>query len=187
VTGDGAPPHLQLGRRFRARSRRGSEVVATFIGRGADESGMFVRLEDGRIARLDPRRMDWSTFEALAAQGPALRAGDQVVVEAGALARRGLLAEPVGADVVVQGTDGLVRVPARDVTGLFLLYRASDLQPGDRAILRSRSGNTYQGILQPEVEPDMLRLDVVGGKRVELRRGRLDMDAALVAIPVRLD
>lgn len=180
-------PDISFGERFRIRSARGSPYVARLIHSGEGESGLYVRLDDRRIARLDHGRIVWSTFARASDDGERiLQPGDEIVVESASGTLRGQLTEPVGADIAVRTSRGVVRVTRNTVLAVQLLFQARELRPGDRFIVRSRSGNEYQGAVN-SVEGERLGVQLRNGREVTLHLDRLDMNTLVVPIPLPLD
>lgn len=181
-------PEIAVGDRFTIRSVRGSEYRLLFLCFGEGQSGMYVRLEDGRIARLDQERLRWDTFQDLPRDEPVLRPGDEVLLECSSGTLRGSLLEPVTGEVSLRlpiGQD--LRLPLREVDELYLLFKASDLKPGDRLILRSKSGNEYRGTIKGLTPDRRLLVDLRNGGEANLRLSKLDLASIQVPIPIKLD
>ena len=183
-------PELLLGERFSIKSLRGSEYQVVFLCFGEGESGIYVRLDDGRIARLDHDRVRWDTFQDLpeGGRGEVLRPGDELLVECSSGSLRGTLLEPVGDVIALRlpiGQD--LRLPRREVAELFLLFKARDLKAGDRVLLKSKSGNEYRGTVKGLTADRRLLVDLISGGEANLRLGRLDLTTIQVPIPIALD
>lgn len=177
-------PPLCFGAAFTVRSRSGSRYACTFVHGGA---GLIVRLDDGRIARLDPDRIDWSTFAPRREAQSGLVPGDEVLVETATERLRGALLElPERAEVALRTRHGAVRrVPRERIKRLSLLFRARDLQPGDAFMVRSNSGSEYRGHVL-EASADHARVRLEAGATVNLRLERVDMSTLLVLVPIPL-
>mgnify|MGYP001249562489 CR=1 FL=1 len=185
----GGRPEIAVGDRFTIRSVRGSEYQVLFLCFGEGQSGMYVRLDDGRIARLDQERLRWDTYQDLPRDGEAvLRPGDEVLVECSSGTLRGTLLEPVREQVAIRlpiGQD--LRLPLGEVEELYLLFKARDLKPGDRLILRSKSGNEYRGTIKGLTPDKRLLVDLRNGGEANLRLSKLDLTSIQVPIPIALD
>lgn len=185
-----AHPVSDPGTRFRVRSRSGTEYGCVLLHRAPETGGLVVRLDDQRLARLDPERIDWATLE-LQGTGETTRAGDDVtVVLAGSQTQlRGTLLAPVGqGEVALRNASGREqRLPLATVREVLLGFRARDLQAGDRFVVRSRSGNYYRGRVAAVAADGTIQAALEGGSRVTIQWARLDPDSLLVLVPVQLD
>lgn len=182
-----ALPKPSFGQRFRVRSRSGNEYVARFLYRGDQESGVFVRLDNGQIARLLNSKIQWSTFVAASDRltEPVVGEGDDVVAECTEESFRGKLAGALGSRVLQLelATGRQKRLPRRDVLTVSLLFRAPELRKGDAFVLQSTSGREYSGrVLSVGSESATVRLD--NGKEVSLRMDRIDLNTLFVMIPL---
>ena len=177
---------LQAGDRFSIQSRRGSRYQVTFLAFGPEDAGWYVRLSDGRLARLDPARLDWPSREPLGVDPESLLApGDVVQIRAIGETVRGRLLERDSATLTVATKEGVWRtIPRHEVSKIHILFRASDLKRGDAVILRSRSGNEYQGSFQSIDAAGLIDLQLPSGDRLSVRKSRLDQDGIFVLIPV---
>ena len=182
-------PDLSFGQRFRVQSLRGSQYSVCLLSVGAGDSGIYIRLDDGRVARLDKRRLKWDTYEPLEAAGePPVHAGDEVLVECSSGTLRGTLLENVGDEVSLRlpiGSD--LKLPKGDVSEFYLLFRARDLKPGDRVILKSRSGNEYRGSVRSLVAGRRLVMTLTNGGEASLRLSKIDLSSIMVPIPIPLE
>jgi hypothetical protein len=185
----GGKPEIAVGDRFAITSVRGSEYKVLLLCFGDGQSGMYVRLDDGRIARLDQDRLRWETFHDLPREGePVLRPGDEVLIECASGSLRGTLVEPPGEQVALHlpiGQD--LRLPRGEIDELYLLFKARDLRPGDRIILRSKSGNEYRGTLKGLTADRRLLVDLRNGGEANLRLSKLDLTSIQVPIPIALE
>jgi hypothetical protein len=179
-------PEIAFGDRFRIQSLRGSRYLVTLLGVGQLESGLYVRLDDGRIARLDERRLRWDTYEPTSHVGdPPLREGDEVLAETSAGVLRGTLLEPPGAEVALRLSKGADRrLPRGEVDELNLLFRARDLKSGDRIVVNSKSGNEYRGLVRALGPGRRLQLRLDEGGNANLRLSKIDLSSLLILIKV---
>lgn len=179
-------PPLSFGDRFQIQSLRGSSYSVTLLARGEGESGLYVRLDDGRIARLDERRLKWDTFSAEGPpEEPPVRPGDEVLVDSSSGTLRGTLLEPIGGRVALRlpiGSD--LELPREEVSAIHLLFRARDLKAGDHVILRSKSGNEYQGLVRALGPGRRMQLRLKNGGSANLRLNKIDLASLLVLVPV---
>ncbi|RMG07122.1 MAG: hypothetical protein D6731_24345 [Planctomycetota bacterium] len=176
-------PRFRFGERFRVRSQSGKDYTARYLAVGEKESGLFVRLDSGELARLELRRLRWSTLERLESLPgqSTVREGDDVLVECSAGKLRGKLASGLG-ESMLRLENGLC-VDTREVYALHLLFRAPSLRAGDRFFVRSLSGRNYEGLcLSAGGEEAHARLD--SREEVRLRLASLDADTLYVAVPV---
>src|SRR4029077_15056709 len=84
------PPHetpssdawltLRPGDLVRVSSHSGNEYEATLVYAGMDDAGLYVRLGDGRLARLVPSRVNWKTLKRLGRGAIPIKPGDDVVM-----------------------------------------------------------------------------------------------------------
>ena len=158
----------------------------TFLAFGPEDAGWYVRLVDGRLARLDPGRLDWSSREPLGTDPDSLLSvGDLVQVRAIGETIRGRLLERDADSLTVATKDGVKRtLPRHELSKLWILFRASDLKRADAVILRSRSGNEYEGTFQSIDESGLIDLRLPSGDRLSVRKSRLDKDGIFVLIPL---
>ena len=174
---------LAPGDRFRVRSLRGSLYECTWI---CGEASWVVRLANGTLARLNPRRLNLSTFEALGASSrPFLHAGDEVLVRL-AQGGRELRAEVVGlraGALVLRTSEGRsMHVSPEALRSFALLFRAHSLCIGDHFRVHSRSGSLLSGQVLDALEDDRLRVTLSQGETVVVRSGRLDFDTLEVEL-----
>lgn len=176
-------PSLGFAERFRVKSRSGNQYVVRFLHRGEGDAGVFVRLDKGEIARLDPKRLKWSTYESasdIIGKG-AVKTGDDVLVECAAGSLRGNLASPLG-ETMLRLENGLC-IQNTEVYGLFIMFRAPSLKGGDRFWIKSNSGRDYSGTAL-NVTKDNARVRLTDRSEVTLRLSSLDVDSLFVAIPI---
>jgi hypothetical protein len=180
---DGLPTTLGFGERFRVKSRSGNAYVVRFLVAGEGDGGVFVRLDSGEIARLDPGRLEWSTCESASdtLDTPTVKVGDDLLLDCPAGPLVGKLAEELGG-ALIQFDNGLC-VRSEDVKGVALLFRAPELRVGDRFRVKSHSGGDYAGqILKLNKKQATVRL--ASREEVLLRLDSLDVDTLYVEIPV---
>ena len=133
---------LALGQRFRVKSVRGNPYEASFLTAGPEEAGLYVRLAaDGKLARLSPDRLDWTTLEP-GESSDALAPGDEVLATpSGGVEQRGRLMEPADERLTLQLAAGAVlQVPLHRLEQLRLLFASTDLRRGDEFMVKSASG-----------------------------------------------
>lgn len=186
IVTNSASNDLQAGDRFVIQSRRGSRYQMTFLAFGPEDAGWYVRLVDGRLARLDPGRLDWSSREPLGSDPASLLSiGDLLQVRSIGKTQRGRLLERDSDSLTIATKDGVKRSIARhEISKIWILFRASDLKRADVVILRSRSGNEYEGTFQSIDEGGLIDLRLPSGDRLSVRKSRLDKDGIFVLIPL---
>jgi hypothetical protein len=179
-------PNLCFGERFKVRSRRGKLYVLTFL-QWAD-MGVYVRLGNGDIARLDSKRVEWSSWAAASSTGaPVLGDGDDVLVEYDKGTVQGRLIE-FGASLTLRVRGGRnVEFQRDDVKTLYLLFRARKLKAGDTFIARTLSGSDLRGHVVTLTPEGLATVDLADGTRVNLAVAGLDPNTLNVLIPVPLD
>jgi hypothetical protein len=177
---------LRVGERFRVRSRSGSLYALTFLQHTKD---VLVRMDDNRVARLDPHRIAWSTFAPASHSGEwVLVPGDEIVVETARRTYRGTLSSRSSREIRMEFPDGRsLDISSQDVTGVRLLFRARSLNPGDQFIVNSCSGREYSGEVLDVEEEQAARVMLEGGQVVRLRMERIDMNSLLVPVPLPLE
>jgi len=184
-----ARPDLACGERFRIKSRRGTDYVVTFLHRERNGDGMYVRLSDRRIARLNDDRVRWSTYARVSQEGePLVAPGDQILVEMPSRSIRGKLAEEiVGDEIVIRRPSGrVIRVPRAMVVAFSLLFPAQNLTVGDRFMVQSKSGNQYRGVVTALPGRDRATVTLDDGREMKLRLERVDFRTLFVPVPVPL-
>ncbi len=181
------PPELAQGDRFRVQSHSGTVREALFIYQGEQESGWIIRLGDGRIARLDPTRIDWTSFESLEdTGGPLWIAGDELKLSTPANTVQGQLLEPIGEEISLRVEDDWdMRLPLVSVKTAEIRFRAADLKVGDRFEVKSRSGTAYAGTVV-ESWADSVKIVTEEGEPLTLRLRRLDLETLFVLVPIAL-
>lgn len=180
-------PPMEVGQRFRVKSLRGSVYEAVLLSKGEAGGGLYVRMDDGRIARLEPERLDWISFTKLKDDGRGLlHPGDQVYVVGPKGPVQGELLLPIKDVVVIRPTEGPVQRIAREqVMEIDLLSKSSDVKAGDRILARSGSGNEYRGLVK-ERTPDGYQVKLRVGGEARLRLAKLDLSSIRMAIPIPL-
>lgn len=180
-------PPMEVGQRFRVKSLRGSVYEAVLLSRGEAGGGLYVRMDDGRIARLESERLDWISFTKLKEDGRGLlHPGDQVYVVGPKGPVQGELLLPIKDVVVIRPTEGPVQRIAREqVMEIDLLSKSSDVKAGDRILARSSSGNEYRGLVK-ERTPDGYQVKLRVGGEARLRLAKLDLSSIRMAIPIPL-
>ncbi len=148
-----------------------------------DEESVFVRMDGGEVARLDSRRLKWSTYEAASdlIGTDVVKIGDDVLVECGAGSLRGTLANPLG-EAMLRLENGLC-IQGSDVYALHLMFRAPKLERGDRFWIKSNSGREYDGTVLSRTKENA-RVRLSSREEVTLRVGSLDIDTLFVAVPI---
>ena len=65
---------LTPGDLIEVHSRRDASHIysLTFLAIGSKAVGLYVRLSDGKLGRLDPGRVDWSTLKQVGSGSPVL-------------------------------------------------------------------------------------------------------------------
>ena len=171
----------------RVQSHSGTTYEATVIHAGRDQAGLYVRLSNGRLARLLPSRVNWRTLEKLGAANPIAKGDEIIVVALGGTERRGRLVMPLDDRVAVslpQGKTYSVPLDQTETKKFRLLFPTETLLPGDEFMVKSRSGKEYRG-LALEVDPlQVVALLRPSKERVTLRRENLDPTTLFVMIPV---
>lgn len=178
---------LSPGDRVKVTARGGTDYEVTVVHAGRDDAGLFVRLQDGTLARLLPSRIDWSSLQHLGTKEPVV-AGDEVLVVAlGGAQRRGRLASPLDDRVTISAGPGKVYSLPKDeveVKRFRLMFAAPNLCPGDEFLVTSRSGREYRGLAR-EVSPSRIVAELRPQRQsVVLRPDRLDLSTLKVLIPV---
>jgi hypothetical protein len=178
--------NLQAGDRFSIESRRGARYDLTFLAFGPEEAGWYVRLGDGRLARLDPARLDWGSREPLEEDADSLLTlGDLIQVRVVGETLRGRLLGRDATSLSITTQDGDKRsIEREEISEIWILFRAADLKRADSVILRSRSGNEYEGSFQSMDEEGLIDLQLLSGDRLSVRKNRLDEDGIFVLVPL---
>lgn len=180
---------LETGDRFRIVSYSGKKYEATFLLTGPQDAGLYVRLQDKKLARFAPARLIWTSLEKLAT-GDILYQGDDVLVQTkNGPEVLGKLVSVANDKIVLKTSAGKQVEVAFDnmVEGTFrLLFPASDLRPGDEFLVRSASGREYRGRASI-VERDRVTCTLLaGGEPVAIRVDNLDLRSLYVLIPLNL-
>ena len=160
----------------------------TLVAAGAEEAGLYVRLSDGRLARLDPARLDWSSRRVTGqSMGAVLCVGDILRLQLPGEAVRGRLLSRTASTLELATVGGPLRSLGRDqVLETLILFRASDMKRGDRLLLRSRSGNEYEGTFSRLDASGLIDLVLLNGEHLSVREARLDKEEFYVLVSVDL-
>lgn len=186
--GGASRPRLFFGERFRVRSRRGNTYVMTFLHWGA--SALYVRRDDGKIARMDDGRLEWTSYSTASEPlHPVLGAGDEVLVDSDTRGTvRGILLGIDGEQVALRTPDrGALRVALSEVQTLYLLYRAPELWPGELFLARSRWGDEYRGALEALSADGTGSVRFDDGSAGDLQLDQLEPSSIDVLVPIPLD
>lgn len=185
--GEDVVPPMEVGQRFSVKSIRGSLYEAVLLSRGENGGGLYVRMDDGRIARLERERLNWISFTKLKDDGRALlQPGDQLYVVGPKGPEQGELLLPIKDVVVIRPVEGsVVRIPRAQVMEVDLLSKSSDVKAGDRILARSSSGNEYRGLVKART-PDGYKVKLRVGGDARLRLAKLDLSSIRMAIPIPL-
>jgi hypothetical protein len=181
---------LESGERIRVRSRSGNTYEATVLAGGKGDAGLYVRLKDGRLARLSPDRLDVSSLERLG-RGPTIVAGDRMMLLLRSGPRlTGTVATLAAGELSLRADGGIVmRVAFADVVeeSPRLLFPASDLKRGDEIQVRSLSGHHYGGTVlgtAPGRITAILEGELAARGPTTLRVEQLDKDSLFVLVPI---
>ena len=180
---------LALGQRFRIKSVRGNAYEATFIVAGPEDAGLYVRLvENAKLARLSPDRLNWTTLEPGETTEPLVPGDEVIATPGGGQEQRGRLLEPADERVTLQTAQGAVfQVPLDRLESLQLLFPATDLRRGDEFLIKSATGSNYRGrAVRVEVDRLEVSLERSPGPPVSIRVDRLDLRSLRVLIPLVL-
>ena len=149
---------------------------------------VFVRKEDGTILRVTRKKLK---LESDLAHGsiPALREGDDVLLESAAGKLRGKLGETPDEDhfglLLSHGQE--LKVERSRLQAISLLLPSEELVGGARFMVKSKSGNSYEGTVG-QVLPDRRALvKLQNGRTVDLRLDRLQLETLVLSIPVPVD
>jgi hypothetical protein len=179
---------LQSGDGIQVRSFSGNLYSMTFLGVGDRQAGLYVRIPGRGLARLSPHRLDLDTLEQLA-PGRALLVGDEVLFEPeGGEELRGTLLSAPTRRLTIQGSGGqTLSVPLDSVVegSLRLLFRSSDLLPGDEFVVSSNSGQEYRGAVAA-VTGGALRVRSPEREEYTLLSERLNLYSIKVLIPIEV-
>ncbi|MEZ6185028.1 MAG: hypothetical protein R3F62_08480 [Planctomycetota bacterium] len=146
---------------------------------------MFVRTEDGAIQHVARKQLDLDEALERGTVAP-LREGDEVLLESAAGRLRGRLgADPDGEHLSLELSHGQeLKVERSKLQAIQLLYRTDELVGGVRFMVKSKSGNSYEGTVG-QVLPDRRALvKLMNGRTVDLRLDRLQLDSLVLSIPV---
>jgi hypothetical protein len=197
---------LEPGESFRVTSRRGNGYECQFIEEGMRDAGLYVRVAGGRLARLDPRRLDPTSLERRT-RSPIVHRGDHVLLrtassedgEQASVEHCGVVLAAEPTRLAVETPAGTIVRTLANIRGLRLLFRARDLRPGDEFLVESNSGRLYRGIARriewPRLTATLTRaVVVVSGSAllvpvrepVTIRLDYLDLETLRVLVPVTL-
>lgn len=177
---------LSIGDRFRVQSRSGRAYETTFLGCGPGSAGLYVRLEGGKLGRLSPERLRLETFERLLPDQVLCKGDEVLVTPTNGLEVRGRLVVPPTDRLTIERRHGeTVSVPFDgQVPGsLRLLFRSSDLRPGDEFWVESRTGKDYRATAT-RVTPGAVGGKKANGEELTLSADRLVLDSLVVLIPI---
>lgn len=178
---------LSFGDAFEVKSKRGSHYSLTLIHVGEGESGLFVRAEDGRIARLHHSSLDWDTLR-VKEDGDALRPGDRLLVESESGVLQGALESTAGDTLRLALPIGIpISLPRAELEACFLVFQARNLKRGDRLFVKSKSGNEYRGNIRAVGPGEKIRLRLENGTTTNLRLHKVDLSTLVVLIPLPTD
>lgn len=184
---DDAIASLSFGDAFEVKSKRGSHYSLTLIHIGDGESGLFVRAEDGRIARLHHSSLDWDTLQ-LRDTGDALRQGDRLLVESDSGVLQGALESTAGDALKLNLPIGIpISLPRAELGACYLVFQARNLKRGDRLFVKSKSGNEYRGTIRAVGPGEKIRLRLENGTTTNLRLHKVDLSSLVVLIPLPTD
>lgn len=173
-----SPP--PFGRRVSVTMACGVARRLVSLGRSGDQ--WLVRLEDRRIARLDPALLDLTTLRLAPGDGAGVvDAGDEVLVSGDGAALLGTLAErppAPGAPLRLRGARSVARGHVR---ALDLVFRTPALRPGDQVLLRGARARVAW------IGEGRVGLELPDGRAATLERAWLDAAPAKVLVPVLLD
>jgi hypothetical protein len=180
---------LATGDRFKIVSYSGRKYDAVFIGPGPQEAGLYVRLQDRKLARFSPSRLIWTSLEKDGGGAAILLPGDEVLVQLkDGPETAGKLKDIEPAKLTLTTAKGIVLVVAKEnaVEGsVRLLFPSSDLRAGDEFIVRSSSGRDYRGRATHVEREKVTAVLPAGGDPVTIRVEHLDLKSLYVLIPVQ--
>ena len=181
---------LTSGERIRVRSRSGNTYEATVLAGGKGDAGLYVRLKDGRLARLSPDRLDASSLERLG-HGSTIVAGDRLwmFLRSGPRISGTVVSLAPGELALRMDAGAVQRVVLADVVeeSPRLLFPASDLKRGDEIQVRSLSGREYRGTVlgtAPGRITAILEGELAARGPSTLRVEQLDKDSLFVLVPI---
>jgi hypothetical protein len=179
---------LGPGDSFEVKSFSGHLHSLTFL--STKERTLYVRLEGGKLGRLDSDRVDWSTLETKE-HGDACLPGDEVLVcsNTGGHEYRGVLAEAItdSLQIVQEGGKRVSLVLVRaDPASFRLLMPASRVHTGDEFCVESLSGRSYRGVA---IEAGATHLRVKPHKsetKVRMKLDHLALPTLRILVPISL-
>ncbi len=176
---------------FSIRSLSGNEYVATYLGVGPPAAGVYVRLENGSLGRLDPARLRWSTCEKLLSTSATLYRDEVVFTLSDTREEvRGSLNEAIEDRILVTARDGeTVAVPLTRVNlaSFRLAFRSAKIYPGEEFRVTSSSGREYRGTAETVNDTSIRALLVGEATAVTIRRDKLQPGSLRVLVPVKLN
>lgn len=179
---------LETGDKFRIVSYSGKKYEATFLLAGKQEAGLYVRLQDRKLARFSPARLIWTSLEKVSSGAETLFVGDDVLVQPrDGPEALGKLTTVTQDKIALKTAKAVtIEIPADNaVEGSFrLLFPASDLRAGDEFLVRSSSGREYRGRATTVERDRLTAVLLAGGEPVAIRVEHLDLRSLYVLIPL---
>jgi hypothetical protein len=177
-------PNLYFGERFKVRSHRGKLYVLTFLHWVEGEAGVYVRLGNRDIARLNHSRVEWSSWAAATNMGdPPVGDGDEVLVSVNGHETMGRLLELNRSLILRVPGGGVAEFPLEAIEELNLLYRAPKIRAGDRFLGKTKMGTDLRGLCT-EQEGGLLTVHLQGSGRIQLAHDSIDLNTVYVLVPV---
>lgn len=184
---DDAWLELKPGDQVRVKSHSGNDYEATIVYAGIDDAGLYVRLGDGRLARLLPNRVNWKTLKRVG-RTSTVAAGDEVLIFAlGSAGVRGKISSKLDERLLVapEGGDQLQLTLKEAETKRFrLLFHTTKLRAGDEFMVKSRSGRQLMGRVIGVSETKISALLRPNRERVSIKIDHLALESLYVLIPV---
>lgn len=179
---------LKPGDRFEVSSLRGHAYSLSFLAPPAEDgTNLYVRMEDGKLARFDASRVDWTTLD-VKAPGDACLPGDEVLVRSGGVEHRGELIETITESIVLVGSRGKVALPLGKVEleSFRVAFPAAKAQVGDEFLVVSLSGKKYRGHAHAVSSKGLVvQLDGADAK-VRMNLDHLALDTLRILVAVQL-
>ena len=176
-------PSLIFGVSLRVQRRGGGERLLSPLCR--IPRGVYARNEAGEIERVTAAEVDWSGCRRAELDTEALNSGDDLEVESAAGTLRGTL-ESLGAGVLTLklAHGASLPIPLQTVTRATLLLVKAEFEVGDAFRIKSKSGNTYQGLVREVFSTEQLTVKLDNGQEANLVYERLRLDSGMVRIPI---